>query len=333
MKRTLQLPSKNVAAMRQRVLDVYDCFVFDVDRTIAENGKPICDDITTTIVTLLMRVNIALVTSRGMKEHLDEFCKNIAARLKGLHSGEMVHKLFIFPVHAARAYQVDLKTGEGIELYNKGKDPLFLQFRKEFHSLFDSHTITINPDVHYDESEQKREVQIHDRQEQVTLFFSHMKLREFYTELLKQYKITITPHARNVLHITPFKADKKSAIEFLEKCELKKFLIFADGFYFDEKTGRQGNDLTFTLIPETKATCINVGERTPKVETGVWYIPESPIFESQLTNSLLLKIISGFTFDQLGLIQKKKTLLPKAFNSTSSEVLTEETSQKTLGFW
>lgn len=315
--------------MRESILKDYDCFVFDVDRTIAENGQPINPDMTDILAQLLKHVNIALVTSRSMAENLEDFAKNIAKKVQSLQATEKINELFIFPTHAARAYQVDLKTGKSLQLYNKGNDSSFLKFRDEYQALFVSHRICINPDVHYDESEQRREVQVHDRQEQVTLFFSHGKLRELYAGLLQNYKITITPHARNVLHIVPFGVDKKYAIEFLRELGMNKFLIFADGFYFDEENGRIGNDLTFALIPDSIATCINVGERMPKDESGVWYFSDSTTFEWKLTHSILLQIIAGFTFDQLGLIQKKKKIVTSNLFSNSNHENIDASSSTT----
>ena len=59
------------------------------------------------------------------------------------------------------------------------------------------------------------------------------------------------------------------------------------------------------IISPEIATCISVGERPPKDESDVWYDASPRVYECQLTDLLLSKILSGCLFEDLELTQKK----------------------------
>lgn len=277
------------------VLKTYHYFVFDVDRTLAENKRPIPNDLIDQLSVLIEHVNIALVTSRSMGEDLGSFADSFCQQLKNRISSDnqLMNNLYIFPTTAAQAYQIDLLTGKAWQLYDRSKDHSYQRFYNQYRADLELSHIHCVDDVQYDESEMERKVQIHDRGAQVTLFFSHMRLRDEYEGTLKKFNVSFIRHARNVLHIVPVGINKKYAVEYLLNLnQASQFLVFADGFYRDPKTTRQGNDFALTELSKESVTCIQVGEKPPQAGSNVWHYSSTSLREWRLTNAVLTKIIS-----------------------------------------
>jgi len=283
------------------IIEIFNYIVLDVDKTIAENGKSIPDEILHKTACLIEYLNIAIITSRPLSEDLERFAKSLHQYLKKSNK-TTTNKFYIFPTTGSQGHILDFNSGDLRILYDKSRDIGYQRFRKKFQDDFRSLEITEVEDVHYDEKEEERYVQIKDCIFQVTFFFSHIQLRDKYKSELPEEEVNSIPHARNVLHVLPAGIDKKYAIKYLlEKDNDGKFLIIADGFYSDPNSSKQGNDLSFTELSNENTICINVGRNPPEEGSGVWYYPSSVKIELTLTLSLLDKIISRCSFASLKL--------------------------------
>lgn len=279
------------------VIDDYNYFVFDVDRTIAPNNGAISPSIIGRLRTLIEHVNIVIVTSRGIHEGLELMAH-------AFFQNKSNYSLYFFPTSGTQGYLYDSMTGGLLKLYDKAKgDPHFQAFHQNFRQLLADNQIEVVADVKFDPAEKERQVQIHDRTSQVTLFFSYGKLREEFIALIKDWGVHCLRHGLNTIHILPSGIDKRLAIDYLAKEDSDRFLIFADGFYSSPKEGNHGNDLSFVELPSELVTCIHVGHHMPKPGCGVFYDATRAVFEDALTDSLLKKIVSGCSFDDLCLTQ------------------------------
>lgn len=281
---------------KQSILEEYNYFIFDVDRTIAPDNGVITPSIMGRLRALIEHANVAIVTSRGIHEGME-----LLAQPFFQHQSQ--YGLYFFTTSAAQAYAHDSMTGGLLKLYDKAKgDANYQAFHQNFRKSLKENHIEIVDDVHFDPTETDRKVQIHDRMAQVTLFFSHTKLRHEFEGILHTFGVHPARHGRNSLHVLPSGVDKRIAIEYLQQDDSKRFLVFADGFYDDPTSNNRGNDLSLTQFPKEHVTCINVGRHTPKAGSGVFYDPKTQVFEAEYTDFLLEKILAGCSFDDLGLV-------------------------------
>lgn len=289
----------------------YDVLIFDVDKTIAPNNEAIPDAMIETLARLNATNHIALVTARGLEDHLQPFVEQFAAQARSHHN-----QLYLFPTTATCGYVFRSETNSLQSLYNfANSDAAFLSYQQDFHEYFSKHDINIIRDVIYDENEVARQVQIdkkgrctpHQEQiSQINLFFSHRILRQQYMAELDRRQIHYVPHARNVLHILPKhqqqQINKAYALSYLSEQGNSRFLIFADGFYHNPATGSIGNDVSFLDHDPAQATCLNVGRDLPKYAPNVYHFTDVDAkYEWQLTLSSLQKVLDGAkSIEELG---------------------------------
>ena len=282
--------------MMTTVLENFNTFVFDVDRTIAPNNEQIATPIIQKLQSLVKQANIAIVTSRSIHEGL-ELLAHAFFQIK------TDYQLYFFTCSAGQAYSYDFMTGGLLKRYDKAKsDTNFQQYYQNFQQSLSAHHIDIVEPLDCDEA--MRQARVQDRGAQVTLFFSNAALREEYESVLRNLGVSFIHHGRNTLHVVPAGVDKHLAINYLDE-EDGRFLVFADAFYDFPETGRRGNDLAFTDLLGDKVTCINVGRDIPKIGSGVFYFPNADLEEWELTNYVLDKILQECSFEALELVQIK----------------------------
>lgn len=289
-----------LASLAERVVNYFQFFVFDVDGTIAENNEDIPISIIESLADLLQYGHIVLVTARSMTEGLDRFAK-LFSNAFTQDQRYTTNKLYLFPTTASQAFQMTPGTHQIEKLYSYTEnDENYGYFYNNYKQDFLAFDWEIDPDISYDDS--KKRVQIKDRESQVTLFFSNLRMRtEYAAYMYRTYAVNAIAHGRNVLHVLPQGVNKDSAIMYLNETlsfeAEPQFLVFGDGFHKESTTGRIGNDLSFAEKTEN-ITCISVGERMPQPHSAVWHSVSNNKKGYEKTLILLEKILSGATCDK-----------------------------------
>lgn len=266
------------------VLSQFDCYVFDVDRTIAPNGDQIAAPILQKLQKLIQQTDIAIVTSRSIHDGLELLAHGFIGK-------KTDHSLYFFPCSAAQAYEFDFSTGALLKRYDKAKGDV--SYQHYYQSLPQSLDLIAH-------EAEKTEIKWINRGAQITLFFPNPGIRKACEVELNKLNVGYIQHGRSTLHVVPKGIDKSCAINYLEK-DHKRFLVFADAFYDEPDAQRLGNDLALTQFSPEKVTCINVGSDQPKSNSGVYYRENSEFSEWKLTNDLLDKILADCDWSDLKL--------------------------------